>query len=142
VSCSEFEALLIDYAELDEASRRSVDLHFGVCENCRAFRDALAEVDGALEREAASVRFSVRFPSAVLDHVPVDAAPRRPSFAPELLDLAGSVAVMAILAAVLFPLISQWDTSPIVLWCATGIAGLSIAVGAGVRALVDLNSDS
>ena len=95
MSCEQFQHLVVDYGALDAERRHTVDAHLQACEHCRAFRDALDEADAALARELGSVRFSPGFAASVLRQASQDATPRRPSFGPELLDLAGWAGVLA-----------------------------------------------
>ena len=46
--CTHYEERLLDYAELDDATRFIVDAHLATCHQCLQFHRALAEVDSTL----------------------------------------------------------------------------------------------
>jgi len=96
VACPEFEDLLLDYRELAADLRRAVDAHLAICGECRDFQEALAEVDGALAASFAAVEAPVALGPSVMGRIDAGTSLRRPSFVPEILDLAGGAAVLAV----------------------------------------------
>jgi len=87
VACREFEDLLADYQNLSAIERQTVDSHLFSCSECRAFQEALAEVDSTLTATFTGLRAPAGLPLAVI---------RRPSFVPEILDFGGGAAVLVV----------------------------------------------
>ena len=92
MACPEFEDLVGEGA----------GGHAAPCERCRALLDALADVDGAFEAAFAGVSAPPGMAAAVRARAARELPLRRPSMLPEILDLIGWAAVLA-LAAVLLP---------------------------------------
>ena len=86
MTCSDFEDQLAAYDSLPVTDRACVDAHVLRCEGCRAFREALDEVDLALTAALSPLALAIprrpRFP-------------QRPPLMPALLDLAGGAGVIA-----------------------------------------------
>jgi hypothetical protein len=92
MACPEFEDLV----------REGAGGHAARCERCRALLDALGDVDAAFEAAFAGVAAPPGMAAAVRARVAREFPLRRPSPLPEILDLIGWAAVLA-LAAVLLP---------------------------------------
>ncbi|HEV2687196.1 MAG TPA: hypothetical protein VGV35_01540 [Bryobacteraceae bacterium] len=137
MACPEFEDLLTDYAELDIEQRYAVDAHMAVCDECRAFHEALADVDSAMTAAFAGVEAPADLPRAVIGRI--GAPIRRPSFVPEILDLTGSVAVLAVALVLLAALVSSVPLDIPVYWPAGGLFLVSGIVFA-YRSYADLKS--
>lgn len=88
--------------EFEELVREGAGGHAARCERCRALLEALAEVDAALEAEFVGVCAPGGLAAAVRERVAWEPRLRGPSVLPEVLDLIGWAAVLAI-AAVLMP---------------------------------------
>lgn len=95
MACQEFEERLLDYAALSSVERDAVEAHLAGCPACREFVEALRQVDGEL---------SAAFSGLHLDRAvtsKVTRALRPPSRIPDVLDLAGWVALAAIAVGLL-----------------------------------------
>lgn len=144
MACAELESRLLEYRELAPEERAKVDAHLAGCAACREFLEALESVDGALEAQFAGCRVSAGFGEAVRDRVRRQAAPRRPSFVPEILDLVGWGAVLALIglalnwASVTIPEVREnaeaFADAP---WAA-GVALMAISILIGLRSLAQL----
>jgi anti-sigma factor RsiW len=96
MACPEFEYRLIEYADIEGEARACVDAHLAECPGCREFLDALRVVDIQLARFSGR-EVSAAFAPAVRRRVEREAAARRLSFVPELLDFVGWGAIVALL---------------------------------------------
>ncbi len=92
MACPDFEDLV---------NGRAGD-HAAHCEECRALLEAWSDADATLDAAFAGVSAPPSLAAAVHTRIANEAALRRPSLVPELLDLIGWAAVLA-LAAVLLP---------------------------------------
>jgi len=92
MACPEFEDLV----------REGAGGHATRCEECRALLDALADVDAVFEAAFADVSAPPGMAAAVRARVTRELPLREPSPLPEILDVVGWAAVLA-LAAVLLP---------------------------------------
>jgi hypothetical protein len=92
MACPELEDLLIGRAG-DHA------LH---CKNCRALLESSAEVDSIFETAFAGISAPAEISSAVRVHISVNGRLQRVSPIPEILDLIGWAAVLA-MAAIILP---------------------------------------
>jgi hypothetical protein len=88
--------------EFEELVREGVGGHAARCEECRALLDALADVDATFEAAFAGVSAPPGMAAAVRARVALTPPFRRPSPLPEILDMIGWAAVLA-LATVLLP---------------------------------------
>ena len=86
MTCSECEDQLAAYDSLPVTERACVDAHVLQCDDCLAFREALAEVDSALT--AAFSPLTIAIPRR-------PRFPQRPPLMPALLDLAAGAGVIA-----------------------------------------------
>src|SRR5712692_4131385 len=98
MACSEFEDVLVEYAELTDDERRRADAHLAICPGCREFVQALDSVDVRLTEHYAGREVPGGFTEAVRSRVRREAAMRRPSFVPEILDFVGWGAIVALIA--------------------------------------------
>ncbi len=144
MACGEFQELLVEYAELVGDTRARVDSHLAQCSGCREFLGALRAVDAALGAQFEGQRPSAAFAPAVQRRVNREAATRRPSFVPELLDFVGwgaIVALIALLAWWVSPLVPVWgakDALTLNAALAGGGAFVLVAFVIGLRSLADL----
>jgi hypothetical protein len=92
MACPEFEDLV----------REGAGGHAAHCEECRALLDALTDVDAAFEAAFAGVSAPPGMAAVVRARMARELPLRKPSPLPEILDLIGWAAVLA-LAAVLLP---------------------------------------
>ncbi|HET9319578.1 MAG TPA: hypothetical protein VFO27_07375 [Bryobacteraceae bacterium] len=143
--CPEFEDRLLDYAELESDARSRVDAHVSACAECREFLEALCTVDARLTAQfRGSPSVSAAFASDVRQRVRQEIPVARPSFVPELLDLVGWSAAVALLG------LMAWWFSPVLpganaagtltmqaAWAAGG-AFMLFAVFVGLRSFADL----
>ena len=88
--------------ELEDLVREGRGGHAAQCEECRALLDALADVDATLEAAFAGISAPPGMAASVRARAARELHVRRPSPLPEILDLIGWAAVLA-LAAVLLP---------------------------------------
>jgi anti-sigma factor RsiW len=143
--CAEFEDRLLDYAALARDSRARVNAHVSACAECREFLDALRTVDAGLARQFRSSRsVSAAFASAVRRRVRQGAPVARPSFVPELLDLVGwgaTVALIGLMAWWFSPVLPMVSASQYfgmkAAWAAGGVFVL-LAFFAGLRSFAEL----
>ncbi|HLQ77072.1 MAG TPA: hypothetical protein VK210_06940, partial [Terriglobia bacterium] len=113
MKCTDIEAQLLEYGELTTAHRLVVDAHLSVCESCCTFHSALIEVDDRLDREFPAIETSPAFNNRVRSRIQaLDAAVRKPSPIPEILDFAGYVSIAA---AILLTLVSLYPNSILLL---------------------------
>ena len=88
--------------EFDDLVREGPGGHASRCEECRGLLEALADVDAAFGAAFAGVSAPPGMAAAVRARAAGELPLRRPSALPEILDLIGWAAVLA-LAAVLLP---------------------------------------
>jgi len=143
--CVEFEDRLLDYAELASDARAHVDAHVSGCPECHEFLDALRAVDAGLTAEFGSDHaVSAAFASAVRRRVRQQAAVARPSLVPELLDLVGwgaTVAVIGMIAWWFIPVLPAVNATGALTMQAAWAAGgafVLFAVLVGLRSFADL----
>ncbi len=74
------------------AAGEDVRIHVLTCAECRAFTDAMAEIDAEFAAAYSAVGLPAKIRESVLRGAMV--APRRPSFVPEVLDFVGWAAVV------------------------------------------------
>ena len=143
--CVEFEDRLLDYAELGSDARSCVDAHVSGCAECREFLDALRTVDAGLTAELWSApAVSAAFAPAVRRRIRQESRMIRPSVVPELLDLVGWGATVALIGLMawwfspLFPMTNaQGDLAMTAAWAAGG-AFVLLAFFVGFRSFADL----
>jgi len=92
--CAEFEAKLIDHANLPDADRRLVSEHVAACAGCREYLAALESMDRQLEAHFSGITAPDRLRTSVF------ASAEAPSRIPELLDGAGWIAILGIAVAI------------------------------------------
>lgn len=97
MACAEFEERLLEYAELGNGERARVDAHAAQCSSCRGFLEALRTVDSQLTAQLAGLEVTPAFAPAVRRRVRHERSGPRPSLVPELLDLVGWGAIVALL---------------------------------------------
>ena len=143
--CVEFEDRLLDYAELGSDARSRVDAHVSGCAECREFLEALRTVDMGLTAELWSTpTVSAAFAPGVRRRIRQEAAVMRPSFVPELLDLVGwgaTVALMGLMAwwfSPLFPMVNAPAVLTMKAAWAGGGAFVLLAFFVGFRSFADL----
>jgi hypothetical protein len=95
--CAEFEERLLEYAGLANGERACVDAHAAQCSSCREFLESLHMVDSQLTAQLAGVEVTPAFAPAVRRRVRRETVAARPSLVPELLDLVGWGAIVALL---------------------------------------------
>jgi len=147
--CRGIEEQLLEYGELTTEHRLVVDAHLSVCESCRTFHAALKEVDLRLDREYPAIQTSPAFNNRVRSRIQsMDAAVRKPSPVPEILDFVG---YLSITAAILVTLASLYPTSASQLakWTLDSratmfgeIVVVIIAIGFGIKVYADIGSDA
>jgi len=149
MTCPEFEELLLDYDKQKAQQRSTVDAHVSACESCRTLQSALAEVDTRLEREYPAIQASPVFDNRVHARIrTLDAAVRKPSLLPELLDFVGYLSVTAALLVtlvLLFPNVTSFLTrltlnSPATI--GAEIVVVMMAIGFGIKVYSDIRPDS
>jgi hypothetical protein len=87
---------------LEDLLRDGADRHAERCEDCRALLEALADVDASLETSFAGIKAPPALAPTVRALAAGELQVRVPSLVPEILDLLGWAAVLAI-AAILIP---------------------------------------
>jgi len=127
IPCAEFEALLLDYPELDAGSRARAAAHAAACAACRAFLAAQLEADRALTAYFAGAHAPAALRTAVRARI------ERPSPFPEILDFLGWSALSAAAAA----LAAAFAPSPAPAITAAVIAA---SLAFGLRSAIDLES--
>jgi anti-sigma factor RsiW len=145
MACPEFEYRLIEYADIEGEARACVDSHLAECASCREFLEALRVVDTELTARFSGREVSAAFTSAVRRRVEREAAARRLSFVPELLDFVGWGAIVALLGLMawwILPFMPAFNPNQAALSLtaalAAGGAFLLVAVFIGLRSLADL----
>ncbi len=144
MGCAEFQELVVEYAELADEARVRVDSHLTQCAGCREFLEALHAVDAQLTAQFARREASAAFAPAVRRRVSREAAMRRLSFIPELLDFVGWGAIVALIALLAWwvgPLIAVptvKDAVTLNVALAAGGAFVLVAFVIGLRSLADL----
>ncbi len=88
--------------EFDEVLRGTAGDHASRCAECAAMLESLADADAILESALAGVAAPPSLAAAARARIAAERQRKGPSIVPELLDLIGWAAVLA-LAAVLFP---------------------------------------
>ena len=88
--------------EWEDLVREGPGGHAAQCESCRALLEALADVDATFEAAFVGVAAPPGIAAAVHARIARELPVRRPSPFPEILDLIGWAAVLAI-AAILLP---------------------------------------
>lgn len=149
MTCAEFEERLLDYDTQTPEQRSIVDAHVSACESCRTFQSALAEVEVRLGREYRAIQASPVFDHRVHARIRMlEAAVRKPSLLPELLDSVGYLSVTAALLVtfvLLFPNVTSFLTmltlnSPATI--GAEIAVLVMTLGFGIKVYSDIRADS
>ena len=141
MACAEFEERLLEYAELANGERARVDAHAAQCSSCREFLEALRTVDFQLTSQLASLEVTPAFAPGVRRRVRHESAAARPSLIPELLDLVGWGAIVALLG-----LIAWWLGPFSNIKVAVSFNAMYVAAGAfllaaflfGIRSFADL----
>ena len=87
--CEQWEALILDYSELDQAERARVDQHASECAGCDGLLRRLQSMDAALTR-------SVAAPPRMMHDVLLRTTLRRPPVLPHVLDFVAWAAVLVI----------------------------------------------
>src|SRR5262245_27483492 len=105
MACPEFEQNILGYAELDRELRQRVDVHLSECASCSTFRSTLEELDERLPSELAAALQAPALEEAVRHRIHDTEVERRPSWAPEALDLIGWAAVLVVGSFLLAPLL-------------------------------------
>jgi hypothetical protein len=85
--------------DFEELVRDGPGGHAAHCEECRALLDAAADVDAAFEDAFAGISAPPGLTASVRARISMEEARHRPSLVPELLDLIGWAAVLALVAA-------------------------------------------
>ena len=144
MACPEFEDRLIEYADIEGEAQACVDSHLAECPGCREFLEALRVVDTELTARFSGREVSAAFAPAVRRRVEREAAARRLSFVPELLDFVGWGAIVALLGLMawwILPFLPPVNPNQAALGLtalAAGGAFLLVAVFIGLRSLADL----
>jgi len=129
--CPDFEDRLLDYAELSPADRAPVDHHIAACDGCREYLATLEHMDRSLTSLLSSASPSPDFAARVQARAPrLD----RPRMLPELLDLAGWSAIIAIL----FFVALYFATPSISVLAVGATAAVAAAVALSLRSFADL----
>lgn len=119
--CEEWEELLLQYRELEPATRRNVDVHLVTCPDCRDFLEALDAIDleltGALSEVVPAPGFDTRVKARTGSSV---RAPR-PGLI-EALDGIGWLSMAGILALVTAHWAPAWATTHV------SFTGLNLAL--------------
>jgi anti-sigma factor RsiW len=145
MSCADFKDQLIDYAELAGEARARVDAHVSQCAECHEFLEALGTVDASLAaRFSTAQEVSAGFAASVRRRVRQETHMTRPSFVPELLDLVGWAAIVALAGLVAWwvsPLLPASDPAGMLAvktgWIA-GAAFVLVAFFVGIHSFADL----
>ncbi|HEV8130654.1 MAG TPA: hypothetical protein VGQ81_05355 [Acidobacteriota bacterium] len=135
--CAEFEDSLLDYQALDSEKLQRANAHLAMCADCRAFLEALGEVDASLTDLFAGYHVFPIFRQSVLRRLQNQRQNRRPSVIPEILDFIGWAAVVVIVACFVAQLHSSIEVGSLAAWIAAAaffVTGLLF----GFRAYVDL----
>jgi hypothetical protein len=138
--CAEFEERLLEYAELANGERASVDAHAAQCASCREFLEALRTVDSQLTAQLTGLEVTPAFAPAVRRRVRLEGSAAPPSLVPELLDFVGWGAILALVGLLvwwLVPFSALSIASPNAMYVATG-AFLLVAFLFGIRSFADL----
>jgi len=132
--CPDFEDRLLDYAELSPANRAPVDRHIAACPACRDHLATLEHMDQSLTSLLSSAHPSPDF-AARVTALPVTAGLLTgPRMLPELLDMAGWSAIIAILS-----LVALYFSAPSISVLAVGAtAAVAAAVTLSLRSFADL----
>jgi anti-sigma factor RsiW len=144
MACAEFEERLLEYAELANGERARVDAHTAQCASCREFLEALATVDSQLTTQLASLVVTPAFAPAVRRRVRHEGFAARPSLVPELLDLVGWGAIVALLGLLgwwLTPLVHVPSIKMTVSFNASYVVSGAFLLAAflfGIRSFADL----
>ncbi len=141
MGCAEFQELLLEYGELSGDGRAPVDAHVGQCAGCREFLQALDAVDAQLGAQFGGRETSAGFAPAVRRRVNREAAVRRPSLVPEVLDFVGWIAIVALIGVLAWwvsPLIPVSSTLALNAALDAGGAFVMVAFVIGLRSLADL----
>lgn len=141
--CGSFEDLLLAEQDLSAEDRQRLDLHLAECERCRSYQDALEQLDAALVQRFRGIETSEAFRSQVYSRIAVPAALPAPSFVPELLDLIGWAAVMAVVFVLAWTMLPRPEPSDVSLMINTlfPFASAAAVVGAawvGMRVYSEL----
>jgi hypothetical protein len=135
--CALFEDLLLDYTELPEAKRESVDNHVSGCADCREYLETTAQFDAGLLDLYADIHVSSAFQKSVLSRVEAVIPLSPPSMLPEALDFIGWAGMIIALVCLVPMLPHFWlEFNTVVAPCAA--ATISAAVWAGLRSYADL----
>jgi len=95
--------------DFEELVRQGPGGHAARCDACAALLEALADVDAALESAYGGMAAPGSLAAAVRLRIAAEQARRGPSLVPELLDLIGWSAILALVAALaprVLPLVS------------------------------------
>jgi anti-sigma factor RsiW len=114
VICTSFENLLLAYQDLSPQDRQRLNLHLAECDGCRSYRDALEQLDSVLTQRLRGIEASEAFRSRIYSRISAPTTLTAPSFVPELLDLIGWAAVVAVvfvLTRAMFPRPEPSDVS-------------------------------
>ena len=137
MACKEFEDRLVDYPELSGDERLAVDSHLAGCAECRAFREVLAEVDSTLAAAFSGLNGPAALPHTVMSRIETRTPARRPSFVPELLDLTGGAAVLAV-ALLLLPICLSGLALDVPSYWVTGVLFMLIGLFVAYRSYAEL----
>ena len=144
--CASFEDLLLDYAELPAAARRTVDAHAEQCAPCREYLETLALLDAGLVDLYAGAQTSPLFQKRVLSRVSVLGRLAKPTFVPEILDFIGWIGMLAAVVCVtrlLLPLAAMPHLPPELNTFAAlgaGVIAVLAAIWIGMLSYDDLKS--
>jgi len=134
MACPEFADLLVDYQDLDDSRREALDSHLAVCTSCKAFVNALNEVDATLTSALTGLEAQVSI-RQVMYQPPL----RRPSFIPVVLDLTASIAVLAVVLIVLNAFFADSPLN-VSVYLVAAILFVGSALVVGYRSLADLKN--
>lgn len=149
MKCTDIEEQLLEYGELTTEHRLVVDAHLSVCESCRTFHAALKEVDLRLDREFPAIQTSPAFNNRVRSRIQaIDAAVRKPSPVPEILDFLGYLSITAAFLVTLILLYPN-SASHLAKWTLDSratmfgeIVVVIIAIGFSIKVYNDIRSDA